>query len=875
MNFITRNAKADLCVEISTLKKVQHPHLVRILGSYSDTTCFAFLMSPVANCNLSQYLQSFRSRHRLTLKSFYGCLAEAVTYLHRSKIYHMDIKSDNILVKGTQVYLADFGAAHDWTQKDRSTTCANVPQTRRYMPPEQAKDPFARKDYSVDIWSLGVVFLEMTTILKGAKMKDLSQHLRTQGSRHEFVYGNSAATYSWLECLRMKDGPEFENAPLFWIKDMLAPLANRRPYARQIRGQIFQVPGFYCDHCGLPDGLHEQSSEHSDDADSSGGSASDFYDAEEELAVFEGEITPPAESHHESKLQSWIDETQYCTTVYYSLRSRATSPELPFDVVEDDDFEDGRPMNRQAFNIQIPQKLSVLSLLDDFHSTARLQRSTEQEITDELGFDVLSEASGSSNSETGEPLAEASGNSVTDRLFLELEAIEEEDASWDRSTQSGKGSHLPEGAVELAPIVETCQEASPDLYDTPLSPLLVLERSNNQSTLLSSLDQDLLQENTRDYESKRILGLEDASESGPFVASAHQIRSTTTIAEVSQQERPFLKLEDCQSNRGIQSPSLADSANHAGTCIGSTNPETSDKSCQSGADGFTFSRTKSGPEDKDGALGPWILTTPREITRRKTNPKKITILEATRPKTSSSSKLAQNGDINSDAGVVADTIDSAPESSKACEPTVKKKLEPKREQVTLLPPESDDEVLVGSRAEKVSVFTKTEMLPMKLENNNPGRDSKDTKADQCGGKVNSPKSGTQRTPSTSSTQPLTTENLRKINFASAGKQNQVSTGAAVKKKRTMALRRQVDAKRYMRQICQEEADIATSILSENTRARIKGLPFAVAVSGLTGMLEQYIKQGKVAAVRALLEAGCNPGTKVINFPFPKRYQSCD
>ena len=70
-------------------------------------------MEPVAECNLEHYLTRIKREHLGNLRNFFGCLANAVTYLHQAKVYHMDIKLPNILVKGHQIYLADFGTAHD------------------------------------------------------------------------------------------------------------------------------------------------------------------------------------------------------------------------------------------------------------------------------------------------------------------------------------------------------------------------------------------------------------------------------------------------------------------------------------------------------------------------------------------------------------------------------------------------------------------------------------------------------------------------------------------------------------------------------------------------------------------------------------------
>jgi len=104
------------------MKRLSHIHLVQVKGSYTDQHCFAFLMLPVAECNLFTFLSRPTLEQMPTLRGFFGCLADAVAYLHGQKMHHMDIKPENILIKSGRVYLGDFGASHDWSGKERSTT---------------------------------------------------------------------------------------------------------------------------------------------------------------------------------------------------------------------------------------------------------------------------------------------------------------------------------------------------------------------------------------------------------------------------------------------------------------------------------------------------------------------------------------------------------------------------------------------------------------------------------------------------------------------------------------------------------------------------------------------------------------------------------
>ncbi|KAL9044704.1 MAG: hypothetical protein Q9214_002177, partial [Letrouitia sp. 1 TL-2023] len=108
--------------EIEILKRLKHRHVVEFVGSYTDPRYIGLIMSPVAEMDFSTYLARADTAKHGELRTFFGCLARALEFLHEKKVRHKDIKPGNILVHGGNVLFTDFGLSFDFTDADGSTT---------------------------------------------------------------------------------------------------------------------------------------------------------------------------------------------------------------------------------------------------------------------------------------------------------------------------------------------------------------------------------------------------------------------------------------------------------------------------------------------------------------------------------------------------------------------------------------------------------------------------------------------------------------------------------------------------------------------------------------------------------------------------------
>ncbi|KAH0556423.1 hypothetical protein GP486_005661 [Trichoglossum hirsutum] len=267
--------------ELEALKQVRHRHIVDL----ATVLPYSGPMAPLGlDCDLSEFLAlvstvtTFPDRIPL-LRSFFGCLANAITYLHRSEIHHKDIKPSNILIRGDIILVAGFGPSHSSTNATRSTTEGITTFSPRYYAPEVS--------FSADIWSLGCVFLEMATVLKGETIDTMNDAFGTNGPKGQCFHSNPDATSRWILTLRAT-GLQSDNEPLNWISRMLQHDRHARPSAAALFETITKCGSggvFSATFCGMCCAGEGEDDHRSEDAISKGVQGKDGFDSEDTITM--------------------------------------------------------------------------------------------------------------------------------------------------------------------------------------------------------------------------------------------------------------------------------------------------------------------------------------------------------------------------------------------------------------------------------------------------------------------------------------------------------------------------------------------------------------------------------------------------------------
>ena len=161
--------------EVDLLKKLNHPNIVRYIDSFlsknKESLCISMeycdggdLATQIKNAKRNLFNES-------KILHWFVQIALGLHYMHTNRVLHRDLKTQNIFLLGNgRLVLGDLGISKvlEGTM-DFAQTCIGTPY---YMSPEI----FQNKPYSYksDVWALGCVLYEMTTLNHAFDEKSLN-----------------------------------------------------------------------------------------------------------------------------------------------------------------------------------------------------------------------------------------------------------------------------------------------------------------------------------------------------------------------------------------------------------------------------------------------------------------------------------------------------------------------------------------------------------------------------------------------------------------------------------------------------------------------------------------------------------------------------
>jgi len=155
-----------------------HPAILPIKGFHLETArpigTNVYIKLPRMKGHLRQVITNHQQNKTLIpqddIVRYFYTMACALEYLHNRRIVHRDIKPENVLLDfNNQARLSDVGGAKMIGEEESMNLVSDVAGTSLYLAPEvmEKGQQLKKSDLSLtDIWSLGVMMVEMVTLLK-------------------------------------------------------------------------------------------------------------------------------------------------------------------------------------------------------------------------------------------------------------------------------------------------------------------------------------------------------------------------------------------------------------------------------------------------------------------------------------------------------------------------------------------------------------------------------------------------------------------------------------------------------------------------------------------------------------------------------------
>ncbi|XP_042425812.1 rust resistance kinase Lr10-like [Zingiber officinale] len=169
----------DFINEVSTIGKIHHVHVVRLVGFCAEDSKRALVYEYMVNGSLDKYIFANRTSNMFTSNKLIEIatgIARGIDYLHRGcemQILHFDIKPHNILLdRNFNPKIADFGLAKLYPRNKALVSVSVARGTIGYIAPELISRSFGVISYKADVYSFGMLLLEMA-----GKRRNVNPHM--------------------------------------------------------------------------------------------------------------------------------------------------------------------------------------------------------------------------------------------------------------------------------------------------------------------------------------------------------------------------------------------------------------------------------------------------------------------------------------------------------------------------------------------------------------------------------------------------------------------------------------------------------------------------------------------------------------------------
>ena len=157
--------KEKLIKEAKILSEVQHPHIVNVLEVFEENNTTYIAMEYIEGCSLKYMMDKKGVLPEEKVLKYVHQIGEALAFVHKKQILHLDIKPSNILIdKQDNARLIDFGVSKRYDTEKQETSTIILTLSKGFASIEQYDDEGIQKFTPCpDIYSLGATMYNLLT----------------------------------------------------------------------------------------------------------------------------------------------------------------------------------------------------------------------------------------------------------------------------------------------------------------------------------------------------------------------------------------------------------------------------------------------------------------------------------------------------------------------------------------------------------------------------------------------------------------------------------------------------------------------------------------------------------------------------------------
>uniref|UniRef100_A0A7S1J7P2 Protein kinase domain-containing protein n=1 Tax=Eutreptiella gymnastica TaxID=73025 RepID=A0A7S1J7P2_9EUGL len=155
--------RAQLHEFLDRVTKLRHPHIISVLDIWETAEALWYATELCETGSLQTYVETNGPTHIDTARRWALQLAHALQYLHAHSIIHRNVNTAEVLLRTKQDKVLDVALCEEilWNIRDDPRFALRPKQRDSYLSPEQYDDTAEKYTEKTDVYSLGMVVLEL------------------------------------------------------------------------------------------------------------------------------------------------------------------------------------------------------------------------------------------------------------------------------------------------------------------------------------------------------------------------------------------------------------------------------------------------------------------------------------------------------------------------------------------------------------------------------------------------------------------------------------------------------------------------------------------------------------------------------------------